>query len=89
MLILQRKSGESLYIGEDIQVTVVSVEAGRVRLAIEAPRSLSILRSELRTVMEENRNAAMGSTAPTDLLSFLSGIKGHPTGNTPPAAPTL
>ena len=39
MLILQRKSGESLFIGEDIQVTVVSVEAGRVRLAIEAPRN--------------------------------------------------
>jgi carbon storage regulator len=78
MLILQRKSGESLFIGEDIQVTVVSVESGRVRLAIEAPRNLSILRSELRTAMEENRNAATGSTVPTELLSFLSEIKGQP-----------
>lgn len=77
MLILQRKSGESLFIGEDIQVTVVSVESGRVRLAIEAPRNLSILRSELRNAMEENRNAATGSTVPTELLSFLSEIKGQ------------
>lgn len=38
MLILQRKSGESLVIGEDISITVVSVDGGRVRLAISAPR---------------------------------------------------
>ena len=49
MLILQRKAGESLLIGDQIKVTVVSVEAGgRVRLAIDAPRSMTILRSELR-----------------------------------------
>ncbi len=87
MLILQRKSGESLFIGEDIQVTVVSVEAGRVRLAIEAPRDLSILRSELRTAMEENRSAATGSNPPAELLSFLSGMKGPPQEDTPPVPP--
>lgn len=87
MLILQRKPGESLYIGEDIQVTVVSVESGRVRLAIEAPRSLSILRSELRTLIEENHNAATGSTQPVDLLSFLSDIKGQQKEDSPPISP--
>ena len=89
MLILQRKSGESLLIGEDIQVTVVSVEAGRVRLAIEAPRNLSILRSELLTAMEENRSAATGSSPPAELLSFLSGMKGHTKEDTPLAPPKL
>ena len=39
MLILQRKVGESLLIGEDVEISVLSVEAGRVRLAIEAPKS--------------------------------------------------
>ena len=48
MLILQRKEGESLHIGEDVEITVLAVEAGRVRLAIQAPRDVTILRSELR-----------------------------------------
>ena len=43
MLILQRKAGESLLIGEEIEISVLSVEAGRVRLAIEAPKSVPIL----------------------------------------------
>ena len=42
MLILQRKAGESLFIGDEIRVSILSVEAGRVRLAIEAPRDVSI-----------------------------------------------
>ena len=41
MLILQRKAGESLFIGDEIEVSVLSVEAGRVRLAIDAPKSVS------------------------------------------------
>ena len=48
MLILQRKEGESLLIGDEVEVTVLSVEAGRVRLAIQAPRSVTILRSGLK-----------------------------------------
>ncbi len=77
MLILQRKAGESLFIGEDIQVTVVSVDpGGRVRLAIEAPREFSILRQELRTAMSSNREAAQESVAPTDLLRLLGGVVG-------------
>ena len=46
MLILQRKAGESLFIGDEIEVSVLSVEAGRVRLAIDAPKSVSILSGE-------------------------------------------
>ena len=40
MLILQRKEGESLLIGDEIEVTVLAVEAGRARLAIQAPRDV-------------------------------------------------
>ena len=56
MLILQRKEGESLLIGDEIEVTVLAVEAGRVRLAIQAPRDVTILRSELRVAAETNRS---------------------------------
>ncbi len=44
---LTRKPGEKLVIGADITVTVVAVERGRVRLALEAPDHVRILRAEL------------------------------------------
>ena len=47
MLILTRKKDESLRIGDDIVITVVSVSGGHVRLGIEAPRELSVHRSEI------------------------------------------
>lgn len=74
MLILQRKAGESLLIGDQIKVTVVSVEAGgRVRLAIDAPRSMTILRSELRRAMDANQDAAREEASPMELLGLLTG----------------
>lgn len=77
MLILQRKAGESLQIGEDIQVTVVSVDSGgRVRLAIEAPKTYSILRSELLGAATVNREAAQEALPPQELLSFLEDAVG-------------
>lgn len=75
MLILQRKPGESLFIGEDIQISVVSVDSGgRVRLAIDAPKTLSILRSELRCAMHANLEAAQDEESPLELLSFLTRV---------------
>lgn len=47
MLILTRKEDESLRIGEDITITVVSVKGGHVRLGIEAPRDLAVHRTEI------------------------------------------
>ncbi len=74
MLILQRKAGESLVIGEDITVRVVSVDGVRVRLAITAPDDVQILRSELITAASANRDSAMEETAPAELLSLLGGV---------------
>lgn len=71
MLILQRKTGESLLIGDGIEITVLSVETGRVRLAIEAPKSVSILRSELKNAAEVNREAAGEEVSPLELLHVL------------------
>ena len=71
MLILQRKAGESLLIGEDVEVSVLSVDAGRVRLAIQAPRSVPILRSELKVAAKANQEAAEDSASPMALLDVL------------------
>lgn len=71
MLILQRKEGESLFIGDEVEITVLGVESGRVRLAIQAPRSVTILRSELKVAAETNRAAAEEEVSPLELLGVL------------------
>ena len=47
MLVLTRKLMEKLYIGDDICVTVVRLEGGQVRLGIDAPREIAVVRAEL------------------------------------------
>ena len=47
MLVLTRKVNESLLIGEDIVITVVEIKGDKVRLGIEAPKEISIVRSEI------------------------------------------
>lgn len=71
MLVIGRKKGESMMIGEDIEVTVVKIEEGSVKLAISAPKSVTILRKELYAEVGEENMRAVASD-----LSFLKGIKG-------------
>jgi len=59
MLILTRKSGESITIGDDVKITVVEVKGKQVRIGIDAPRSYTIHREEVYiSIQEENRRAA-------------------------------
>ena len=48
MLVLTRKLSETVLIGEDVRVTIVRLESGQVRLGIDAPRSVAVLRAELK-----------------------------------------
>lgn len=56
MLILTRKSGETITIGENIQIRVLAVKGGQVRIGIDAPRDVSVNREEVyeRVQAEEN-----------------------------------
>lgn len=84
MLILQRKAGESLMIGEDITVSVLSVDGARVRLAISAPKDTRILRSELVKATAANRDAAQEESAPSELLRMLDAVlEKEPTADNP------
>lgn len=78
MLILQRRTGESVVIGEEIRVTVVSIEGGRVRLAISAPPEVPILRSELLDAKLANQDSAAEEAAPAELLGLLGGMPASP-----------
>lgn len=60
MLVIGRKKGESLLIGDNIEITVLKVEDGNVKIAITAPKNVVILRKELyKAVQEENQQAVV------------------------------
>ena len=53
MLVLSRKSSESIHIGDSVVVTVLEVRDNKVRIGIDAPKEIHILRSELRHVVSK------------------------------------
>lgn len=58
MLVIGRKKGESILIGDDVEITIVKIENGSVKIAINAPREIGILRKELYIeVTDENQRA--------------------------------
>jgi len=60
MLILSRRPGESLTIGDDVVVTVVGVSGNQIRLGITAPREVRVLREEVYKAIREENQAADG-----------------------------
>lgn len=71
MLILQRKKGESIVINENIRVTVVESGSDWVKLAVDAPREISVLRSELLDAALANREATSQENIPFPYLEEL------------------
>ena len=63
MLVLTRKVGEQIKIGDEIVVSVVEVDRGSVRLGIDAPRHISILRQEVYDrIQEQNLQSSRGAS---------------------------
>lgn len=58
MLILSRKKGESIKIGDDIEIFVADIKGDKVRLGISAPEHMKISRTELYLTVENNREAS-------------------------------
>lgn len=65
MLVLSRKVGERILIGDKIAVTVVKVGHGGVRIGIEAPTELAVVREELATELERAERALVAGEADT------------------------
>lgn len=64
MLVLTRKSGESIVIGQDTEVKVLSVDRGTIRLGVSAPREVPVYRREVfEAIKEENIKAVRSATA--------------------------
>jgi carbon storage regulator len=83
VLVLSRKVGESLIIGNEIRVKVVEVRGGQVRLGLEAPPEISVVREELhRAVAAANRQAAQPEVdALLDALAAVAVTQKRPEGS--------
>lgn len=70
MLVLTRKQDEHILIGKDISVTVINVEKDKVRIGIEAPKHIRVIRGELlEEIGQENRLAASSEYVSIGLLT--------------------
>lgn len=64
MLILSRTQEQRIMLGDDIRITVVAIEGGRVRLGIEAPARIPVVRAELAGDGEQGRPPRRGPNGP-------------------------
>jgi len=70
MLVLTRKLGEVIRVGDDVTVRVLEVKGNQVRLGVDAPAAVRIYREEVyRAVRKENEEAAVHDRAPLDEAS--------------------
>lgn len=74
MLVIRRKIGESLLLGSEIELEVLAVEGGQVKLGVRAPREILILRKEIASARDANRNAARRAL-PVSLTSVLNRLR--------------
>jgi carbon storage regulator len=63
MLVLTRKSNQSIMIGDDIEVSVLSIMGEKVRIGIQAPRDIPVFRKEVYLEIQQERNGAVEGAA--------------------------
>ena len=62
MLVLTRKSNQSIMIGDDIEVSVLAIMGEKLRIGIQAPREIPVFRKEVYLEIQQERLAASGTT---------------------------
>lgn len=75
MLVLSRKKNQSIRIGEDIVLTIVDIQGDQIRLGIEAPRGISILRQELYEAVKDSNKQAARTLQLVDISTILNRVK--------------
>lgn len=72
MLMMSRREGEVILIGDDIEIVVAHIGRSRVKVGIRAPRETVVVAREVKLVGEENRSAArLSAGAPAGVLKIL------------------
>lgn len=59
MLVLSRKAGETIWIGEDVEIVISEVKGEQVKIGIRAPRNIDVIRGELRQDISESNTEAV------------------------------
>ncbi|HUI81024.1 MAG TPA: carbon storage regulator [Bryobacteraceae bacterium] len=80
MLIMSRREGETIRIGDDIEILIAHVGRTRVKVGIRAPRSMPVIAYEVKLVRDQNLAAAAVQPSPAD-LSRLAARFGSPESN--------
>jgi carbon storage regulator len=70
MLVLTRKTGEAIQVGDDTEITILSVKGDQIKLGINAPKNIEIHRKEIYvSIQEENAEASKGISNLFDVLA--------------------
>ena len=77
MLVLSRKCEQSLLVGDNVVVTVLGIEGDRVKLGIEAPRSIAVLRQEVFEQLRSANTSAATAPGPANLHSIAAALRGR------------
>jgi carbon storage regulator len=81
MLVVRRRAGEAIVLGDDIEIEVIEISRTRVKLGIRAPRNVTVLRRESVPLAEENQSAAAllqgRPEAVVDLLRLLESVSAN------------
>jgi len=75
MLVLTRKEKQAFIVGDNIEITILEVSGDKAKIAIDAPRDISILRKELVEAKQTNIESASGSFDPAKLPKLKRPIK--------------
>ncbi len=76
MLVLSRKKGESIIIGDNIEISIIDIQGDQVRVGINAPREVNIFRKEVfEQIRDENLKAAQKMEGLPELLEELKKLK--------------
>jgi len=76
MLVLSRKKGQSIMLGDNIELTIIEIQGDQVRIGINAPKAVQVYRKELfLEIQEENKKAAGSSRIELESILKLKDIK--------------
>lgn len=75
MLVLSRQTNEAITIGDDIEISVIEIKGGKVRIGINAPRNIAVYRKEVYLEIKAQNLAAASQGADLSQIDMLLGSK--------------
>ncbi len=77
MLMMSRREGESILIGDDIEIVIAQIARYRVKVGIRAPRETQVIAREIKLVRDQNLAAAAGPREPAVLSGLIARLQPH------------